>query len=407
MDEDFLIQNRYSPPLSAIKQIEFAASKTPGVISLAQGVPSAPSEKAIREAAMKAIETNRADKYSTVSGLIKLRRLIAEDLAKEEMNYRPEDEIIVTAGAIEALSSTILALIKPNDEVIIATPAYPNYQEIIKTAGAKAVELQLNEKNNWDFDLKQLKKKVSRKVKAIIICNPNNPTGSVIKNDKLIELAKFSQAHHIIIILDDVYYNLYYGKDHLENLCQKKEFKENIIRIVSFSKDFSLSGWRIGFLHGPKEKLNKILATHENLINCAPVVSQYAAIAALRYKEETLLKNLKLYQKNREIMGSYLENLNKFIQFSWPKGTYYFFPKIIGLKNATKAALDILTKVKLAVVPGDAFGLGGEGHIRLCFGRPTAKIREGMERLKYYFLHNVPTRIRTWIDGSGGHYSIH
>ena len=382
MDGDFLIQK---PKLSAIKRIEIAASKIPGVISLAQGVPSAPSEKVIRKAVIKTIKGNRVDKYSAVSGLIKLRQLIAEDLVKEGMDYCPKNEIIITAGAIESLSSVILALINPRDEIIITTPAYPNYQRIIKMAGAKAIEIQLNEKNHWDLDLEELKKKISRKVRAIIICNPNNPTGSVIEYNKLIKLAKLSQVYNITIILDDIYRNLYYAKGHLKSLCQKKEFKNNIIRIVSFSKEFSLSGWRIGYLHGPKQKLDKILAIHDNLINCAPVVSQYAAIAALKHKEEILLKNLKLYQNNREIMGAYLKSLKKFIQFSWPKGAYYFFPKIIGTQNSEKLAFDILDKVKLAVVPGEDFGPGGEGHIRLCFGRSKNEIIEGMERLKQYF----------------------
>lgn len=382
MDEDFLIKKQ---TLSAIKRIEIASAKMSGVISLAQGVPSTPSENSIRETVINAIRSGKTDKYSAVTGIPILRSAIKKDLDKNRMGHYSEDEIVVTAGATESLSSIIFSLVKPNDEVIIITPAYPNYQRIIKIAKAKVVEVQLNEKKNWDLNLENVKSKISQKTKAIIICNPNNPTGSIIENKKLVKLAEISQNQNVNIIIDDIYRNLNYTNNPLENLCQRKKFKPNIIRIVSFSKEFSLSGWRIGYIHGPKEKINKIVVIHDNIINCAPVVSQYAALAAIKNKEKIIEKNLKIYKENRKIMGDWLEHLNKFIQFSWPQGTYYFFPKIIGTQNSEDLAFDILDKVKLAVVPGKDFGIGGESHIRLCFGRSKAKIIEGMKRLEYYF----------------------
>lgn len=188
-----------------------------------------------------------------------------------------------------------------------------------------------------------------------------------------------------MIIQDDVYENFYFGDGHLFNLCTEKQFKKQIIRIVSFSKSFALTGWRIGFLHGSKEYIDKILPIHDNLVNCAAVVSQYAAIEAL--KNESLITPVYLasYRKRRKLMGEFLKDCEDYLKFIWPEGAYYFFPKIIGVKNTEELCFDILEKTKVATVPGEEFGNGGEGHIRLCFSKSEEEIVEGMRRLLLYF----------------------
>lgn len=371
--------------LSAIKRIENRAKQIPGAISLAQGIPSFSSHPIIQDFVIKAIKDNKIDKYSSVSGLLELRQLFAQKLIQKEMFYDPDTEIIVTAGAIEGLSATLLALVKPGEEIITLTPAYPYYSRIISMARAKPISCPLSEKNGWKLDIDVLKKKLTKRTKVIIICSPNNPTGTILSKKDLITLAILAQRHKFLLILDDIYENFYYGEEPLFNLCTQKHFKKQIIRIVSLSKDFALSGWRIGLLHGDKEYINNIIPIHDNLINCAPVVSQYAALAAIRNENKIIPNYITEYKKRRQIMGEYLEQCKDFLSFIWPEGAYYFFPKIHDVRDTESFCFDMLEKAKVATVPGDEFGLGGQGHIRLCFGKQEEDIKEGMRRLINYF----------------------
>ncbi|MDA1317500.1 MAG: pyridoxal phosphate-dependent aminotransferase [bacterium] len=379
--------------LSAIKRIENRAKQIPGVISLAQGIPSLPSHHLIRNEVIDAMLNNKVDKYSPPAGLLEMRTFISQKLAEKNMEYSHEHEIIVTAGGIEALSATMLALLKHGDEVIILTPAYPNYERIILMAGGKPIMVPLSEKGGWILDLSLLKKRISRRTKAIILCSPNNPTGSVLSEKQLRTIGILAQRHKFLVICDDIYEHFYFGDNAPFNLCTQNQFKKQIIRIVSFSKDFSLSGWRIGFIHADNEHISKILSIHDNLINCAPVISQYAGLAALKNEKVILNEYMEIYRKRRKIMGDCLESLSEYVQFTWPNGAYYFFPKIIGATDVEGLCFDILEKAKVAVVPGDDFGAGGKGHIRLCFGKSEEEIIEGMKRLEQYFLYNKFTEV--------------
>lgn len=372
--------------LSSIKRIEGMAKQIPGVISLAQGIPSFPSHKLIRKRVIRAINEGKVDKYSDVAGLIELRTAFSKSLVgKSNIFYNPFSEIIVTAGGLEALSATALTFFNRGDEVIVFTPSYPYYERIIQMTKAKMVSVRLDEQKAWRLNVDEFRKKINSRTKAIIICNPNNPTGSILSKKDLNTIGILTQRQKILIIEDSIYENFYFGKDDLPNLYSQKQFRKNVIRIVSMSKDFSLSGWRIGFIHADKDLISKILPTHDNLINCAPVVSQYAALGALENGEKILSEYFERYRKRRDLMANFLEKCKPYLDFVLPQGAYYFFPKVIGCDNAEQLCFDILKKAKVAVVPGDDFGPGGKGHIRLCFGKTEEEIREGMNRLISYF----------------------
>ena len=371
--------------LSAIKRIEMASRQIPGVVSLAQGTPSLYSDKAIRQAVIQAIEENKVDKYSPGAGIPELRKEISRQLAREGMDYDAEGEILVTAGAIEALSAVFLALLQKGNEVVVLTPTYyANYESIIEMAGGVAVEVQLEEQEGWQLDFEKLKAALTPQTKAVLLCNPNNPTGSILSKEELTKLGQLAKERNLLLVFDDVYHHLVYGKE-LFCLATEGEYKDSIIRIVSFSKTFALTGWRIGFLHGPRELVAHIVPMHDNLLNCAPVVSQYAALAALQHEKEIVPKVVEEYRKRRELMGGLLQEMKDYLSFVAPEGAYYFFPKIHGVANTMDFAFEVLEKAKVAVVPGEDFGPGGEGHIRLCFGRAPEDIEEGLSRLKAYF----------------------
>lgn len=371
--------------LSAIKRIEQRTREIPGVISLAQGIPSFPSDEILREGVFRAIRENKVDKYSPITGIPELREIIAQKLAARGIHYDPASEIIVTAGAIEALASTMLALVPPDSEVILLTPTYPYYARQVRLAKATPVSVPLDETNGWSLDFKKLEQTITKKTKAIVLCNPNNPTGSVLSKDELINIADLCKAHGIVMIGDDVYDHFYYGEDELYTPAMDKQYRDIMVRIVSFSKDLALSGWRIGFLHTDKSLGKKILPVHDAIVNCAPVVSQYAALTGLQNEAKIVPASISEYKKRRDLICQLLDGMSDYLSYVKPEGAYYIFPKIKNVTNVEDLAFDILEKAKVGMVPGDEFGLGGEGHLRICFGKSEEDIQEAMQRVKNYF----------------------
>lgn len=365
--------------LSIIKQIENIAHEVGGVVSLAQGIPSIHSDDLIRDFVIEAIQTNKVDHYSLSAGLPELR-----DLVKEKLVLDKNTEVIVTAGAIEALSTIFLSLCSDGDEVITFSPYYAPYLGIVELSGGKLVNEVLKAENNWRPDIKSLESKINSKTKIIFLCTPHNPTGVVFSEVELKAIGDLAIKHNLLIVSDDVYKNFFYNNQKPFALYDIESLRDRLLTVVSFSKDFSLSGWRIGFLTGPKELLEKMFGVHDMLVNCAPVVSQYAGMSALLNDEEILNKNLPEYKKKRDLMGKYLEELKDYLDFTYPEGSYYFFPKIKGLEESVEFCFDMVRNAKVAVVPGGSFGLGGEGHVRLCFGRSKEDIAEGMQRFSNY-----------------------
>lgn len=368
--------------LSLIKRIENEAYKIGGVISLAQGIPSIPSHQIIREEVIKSINNGDVDKYSLSAGLPELQDFI---FAKYNLD-KQKNKVIITTGAIEALSAIFLALCNHGDEVITFSPYYSAYLRVVEISGAKLIDEPLLAENNWRPNIENLRNKITKNTKIIFLCNPHNPTGVIFTKEELVEIGEIAIENNLIIVSDDVYKNLYYTKDKPYLLQDNPTFRKNLISVVSFSKDFSLSGWRAGFLLGPNKLLEPIFSVHDTLVNCTPVVSQYAALAALKFEDKILPEILREYTEHRKLMGEYLETLSPYLDFIWPEGSYYFFPKIKNLKDSEKFCFDMLKENKVAVVPGSAFGAEGEGYVRLCFGRSKEDIISGMERFKSHLI---------------------
>lgn len=368
--------------------MEELANNTDGVISLSQGVPGYFSNDLIRLDVIKAIEENKVDRYSDVAGIPEFREKISEHLHDNGMDY-DMNEIVVTAGAMQGLSASFMSLVSPGDEVIVLSPAYSYYEKMVNSIGGKTRFVEfIKGKDRWELDINEVKKAINKKTKLIILCNPNNPTGNILSKEEIIALGDLAIKKNLILISDDVYQNLYFTEEKPFNICELSKYKEHVIRIVSFSKDFNLTGWRIGFLHSHRKIIKKIIGTHDLLINCAPVVSQYAGLSALKHFDKLIKDSLIKYSQHRDMMGSELENMRDHIDFSWPEGTYYFFVKVNNIENSEDFCIDLYNKAKLTVVPGSAFGAGGEGHVRLCFGRSKGNIKEGLNRLSNYFTHS-------------------
>ena len=414
--------------LSAIKQMELLASKIPDVVSLAQGIPSFDTPEIIKKAAVKALNRGVVAKYSLTYGLPELRETIEQKLAEENMYYDFEKEIIATAGSIEAITAALIAIIesyetksrKIKNEVILFSPSYASYPEAVKVASGQPIFVNLIERGNWQIDFKNLAKKINHRTAAIIICNPNNPTGTIFPKEDLLKIAELVWKRKIFIICDEVYKDFIYADErgsetNLEadqrgsaffSLAQIPQLRKIVIRVFSLSKAYAMTGWRIGFLHSDEENVSEIVKVHDSLVTCAPVISQYAAMAALDFADKEIEEFRQKYQERRDLICQHLDDLPELFSYQKPQGSYFVFPKIIQYKEVRphkinrqfreveppkikstswNFAIDLLNKAQVAVVPGLAFGPSGEGHIRMSFGRSEKDINEAMKRIKNYF----------------------
>ena len=386
--------------LSVIKQMELRASRYPDVVSLAQGIPGFDTPECIKRRVKLALNRGVVSKYSLSPGLPELRELIELSLARENMFYDWQKEIIVTAGAIEGITAAILAITSQGDEVIIPSPTYTSYREVINLAGCKPVYVPLDEARGWAFDLDKFESAITEKTKAIFYCNPNNPTGTIYTRDQLMGLAKLAEKHNLFIICDEVYKDFIFANTNeveppsggstssarFFSLAEAPELRKRVIRIFSFSKPYAMTGWRVGYLHSDESIVREILKVHDSLVTCAPVISQYAAMGALEMGESDLEKFVKDFKENRDFACSRLDKLNHIFSYAKPNSAYYVFPKMrTDAKDSWKFALELLDKTQVAVVPGVAFGPNGEGHIRINFGRSKEDVGRAFDRMEALF----------------------
>lgn len=369
--------------------MELAAAKLPGVISFAQGIPSFPTPAVIKDFVIERIRQGLCDKYSLTTGLGELREEIALSLRAEGLSYDPDSEIIVTVGSIEGITASILAVTSPGDEVIIPSPSYVSYRGSLAIAGCMPRFVELDEDKNFDFHVQRMEEAINRKTSAILICSPNNPTGTHYSEEKTRAVVALAEKHNLTLIIDEVYKDFYYAGEKHFTPASIPQARKRVIRVCSFSKAFAMTGWRVGFIHSDAGQIRRILKFHDAMVTCAPVASQYAAIAALRHGEAALREFREEFRKRRDYTLSMLDKMSVYLDYQLPKATYFVFPRIKDsvplASDSTKLAYDILERCKVAVVPGVAFGPSGESHIRIMYGREWADLQEGMERLLTYF----------------------
>lgn len=383
--------------LSVIKQMELRAAKYPDVISLAQGVPNFDTPECIKRRVEIALKRGIVAKYSLSPGIPEFRELIETKLAQDNMFYDWEKEILITAGSIEGITATILALTNAGDEIIIPEPTYTSYREVIVLAGCTPVFVPLEEGESWAFNLERFKNAITPKTKIIFYCNPNNPTGTIYSREQLLELAKLAEEHDLYLISDEVYKDFVFEDNKkIFSLAEIPELRKRVIRLFSFSKSYAMTGWRVGYLHSDKSIVKEILKVHDSLVTCAPVISQYGAMGALEMGDKDLEWMNGEYKKRRDLICRHLDELPQVFSYVRPESAYFVFPKIlldeIDYENADcpesfswKFSLWLLEKARVAVVPGIAFGPNGEKHIRMSFGRSERDINEAFRRIKKVF----------------------
>ena len=375
--------------LSPIKAMELAAARIPGVVSLAQGIPSFRTPARVIQYAQEKIAAGLCDKYSLTTGLVELREEIALSLQGEGMAYDPETEILATAGSIEGITASLLAFTQPGDEVLLPSPSYTSYVGALSIAGCIPKYVALDEEKNFDFHVEKIERAITGKTTLLLYCSPNNPTGTLFSEDTTRELVRVCLKHNLTILIDEVYKDFRYVEEPHFSPALIPEARKNVIRACSFSKAYAMTGWRVGFLHGDKSRISRVVKFHDAMVTCAPVPSQYAAIGALRYGDDFLEECREEFRRRRDYCITRLDELSQVMDYQLPRATYFVFPRIKDVVpfsgDSHRLAYDILEKVRVATVPGSAFGPSGESHLRINFGREMSELEEGFSRLQDYF----------------------
>lgn len=375
---------------SPIKAIQ-AEAEARGLISLAQGIPKFDLPLGIRQAAIQAIEEGKVDFYGPPRGIPELRKKISErHLHEEGFFYDPESEVLVTAGALQALTAVLLTLLSPGDEMIIPTPTYFPFLGLPGAMGIKSVFVPLRGRD-WKLSSSDLRAAITPKTTALLLCHPNNPTGTVYAPEELEKILQIAREHDLLLIVDEVYRYFLYDTRYV-SLGKFRQDKPRVIRLMSFSKAYALSGWRVGYLLANAPLAEEILKVHEMIVTAsASLPAQYAALSALTDFPDLPREFAGVLLARRERMQKRLEKLSSVFGFSEPKGAYYFFVHLRKGDDDVSFSRELLDKAGVAVVPGSIFGPGGEGHLRLSFAAKEEEIDEAFDRMEKYLFGKKET----------------
>lgn len=372
--------------ISAIKKMQLLATEDKAVISLAQGIPSFTTAPHIKEAAISAITQSITDKYTSGYGIDELRQAMVEKIKRDNAISASLAQVIVTHGAIEAVIATLLTIANPEDEIIILTPDYASHitQAQIAQHGRKPILVSLEEtEKGWILDPQKIEAAMSPHTKALLFCNPCNPTGKVYTYEELQQIAQIAIKYNLYIISDEMYeYFTFDTKKHI-SIGSFPEVADRVISIFGVSKSYAMTGWRIGYIVANKELIPQIFKIHDSLVTCPAVVSQYAALAAITGKQEIVEEYRKTFEKRRDLTMKIFNKSTK-IKLTSPEGSYFAFPKIMKPINDATVAIRLIHEAKVAVIPGSAFGTGGENHLRISFGGEEEQLKEGLKRLVNY-----------------------
>ena len=370
--------------VSLIRQFDQAISEIPGVLRLTLGEPDFTTPDHVKEAAKRAIDQNQSY-YTGMSGLLTLRQA-ASDFVREkyQLDYNPENEILVTIGATEALSATLTAILEEGDKVLLPAPAYPGYEPIVNLVGAEIVEIDTTE-NGFVLTPEMLEKAILEQgdeLKAVILNYPVNPTGITYSREQLEALAAVLRKYEIFVVCDEVYSELTYtGENHVSLGTM---LREQAIIINGLSKSHAMTGWRLGFIFAPANFTAQLIKSHQYLVTAANTMAQHAAVEALTAGKNDAEPMKKEYIQRRDYIIDKMTDLG--FEIIKPDGAFYIFAKIPAGYNQDSFAFlkDFAQKKAVAFIPGAAFGQYGEGYVRLSYAASMGTIREAMKRLEEY-----------------------
>jgi aminotransferase len=369
-------------PPSGIRRFFDIAAQLEDCISLGVGEPDFVTPWHIREAAIWAIEKGFTT-YTSNYGLFSLRQRIASHLkARYGLEYAPENEILVTVGVSEGLDIAMRALLNPGDEVIFFEPSYVSYPPCVMFAGGVPVPVPTDYRNGFQPDVEQVRRAITPRTKALLLCYPNNPTGTVASREVLHELVRLAVEHDLYLISDEIYDRLVYETEHT-CVAALPGAAERTILLGGFSKSYAMTGWRIGYACAPAPVIEMMMKVHQYTMLCAPIAAQKAAEEALERGEPEVERMRREYDRRRRLIVKRLNEIG--LECVPPQGAFYVFPSIrcTGL-SSEEFTERLLWEERVAVVPGNVFGSSGEGHVRLSYATSLPKIEEALHRMERF-----------------------
>jgi aminotransferase len=380
--EHFINQKVKEIEISGIRKFFNMVESTEDLVSLTIGQPDFPTPEHVKIAGIQAIKDNFTT-YSHNAGFLELRAAACGFVEKKYgLRYNPENEVIVTMGASEAIDIAFRTILSEGNEVILPGPIYPGYEPLIQLCGAKPIFADIRN-NHFRFTAEIIEPYITEKTRCIVLPYPSNPTGVSLSESELREIAQLVKNKNIFILADEIYSELVYDNEH-KSIASF--LREKTIVINGLSKSHSMTGWRIGFLFAPEFLTKHILKVHQYNVSCANSIAQKAAFEALTVGINDALPMKKEYEKRRELVYARLTGMG--LQVVKPDGAFYFFVKIpshISL-NSFDFALELLRMTKVAVVPGSAFSKLGEGYFRLSYACSTEVLEIALDRIEQFLL---------------------
>ena len=368
---------------SGIRKFFEIADTMEDVISLGVGEPDFPTPWEVRKAGIFSLEQGKT-RYTSNWGLEQLRKSIAKYVKRKyNVTYDPKNEVLVTVGGSEAIDACIRAITSPGDEIIIPQPSYVCYEPMTRLAGGVPIILETRAEDDFKVTPAQLRALITPRTKALILPYPCNPTGGIMERKDLEAIAEVLRDTNIFVISDEIYAELTFGDASHVSIAEIDGMHERTMVVNGFSKAFSMTGWRLGYACGPEPVIKQVTKIHQYAIMCAPTTSQYAAIEALENGDEAVAAMKEEYDMRRRLIVAGFNSLG--LTCREPKGAFYAFPCIqsTGL-SSDEFCERLLWSQKVAVVPGTAFGQGGEGFIRASYCYSTEHIKEALRRIEKF-----------------------
>ena len=378
------VANSIEPSL--IRSVFNLAKTMDDVVDFTLGDPDVQPHQAIKDAACRAIQAGRT-RYSQNAGLLELRETISKYyIRKEGFHYDPMTEIMVSVGAMEGLYLALHSMIDVGDEVIIPAPYYVNYVQMVQLCHGIPVIIDNPKAETLSFRVEDVEKAITSKTKAIVINTPSNPSGKIISWDKIEALANIAKEHNLTVIADEVYKCLIYDGKPFRSIVSVDGMRERTVLVNSLSKEFCMTGYRLGYVLGPQEIIAAMTKLQENVVACAPLPSQYAGIEALSGKEDYSKNMVEVFTERRNVLYLGLKDLPK-IKCFLPEATFYMMVDVSATgMDSIEFAHALLKTSKVAVVPGIAYGKSCDKYIRIAFTLDVEKIKEGIRRIEQFVL---------------------
>jgi aminotransferase len=369
-------------PASGIRRFFDLAAGIPGVISLGVGEPDFVTPDAFRDAAVRSIKEGKTQ-YTSNYGLLALREAIAAHTHERRgVSYDPLSEILVSVGVSEAVDLALRATLNEGDEVIVADPSYVAYVPGIVLAGGVPVAVPTDESNAFRLLAVDVRKAITPRTRAILLGFPNNPTGAVLEAEDVRGIAALAKEHDLLVYSDEIYDRLVYGAEH-RSILDEPGMKERTIYLAGFSKAYAMTGWRVGYACAPAEIIEQMMKIHQYTVMCVPTAAQYAALEAMRNGEAEVLRMVAEYDKRRRRMYERFNAMG--LHCFEPRGAFYCFPNVTSTGLSDDEFCErLLKEEQVVVVPGNAFGERGVGHVRACYAASMEKIDAACDRIERF-----------------------